>query len=192
MENNIKYHIGSIIEGDKILRKCRTCRNIKELNEDNFLKRNTENGWRGDCRICYNKKSRNKQELSKRELVVGKKYRDKYKKEKPLETLLKVARGNAKRRYKEFSISIEDLKELWTLQNGLCFYTNDKMLFKLGCIDSVSIDRVDSSKGYTKSNIVLCKYKVNVMKNDSSVEELLSFCKKVLSTNHKLKIDNNE
>lgn len=177
----MEYHIGSFKEGEKILRKCRSCREIKELNETNFLKRNTENGWRGSCRICFNKKARFKQELSKRELAVGKKYRDKYKKEKPLESLLKTAKGNSKRYGREFSIDIEDLKTLWNIQQGLCFYTKKQMLFELGFEESVSLDRIDSSKGYIKNNIALCQKKVNVMKNNASVKELISFCTDILN-----------
>jgi len=34
--------------------------------------------------------------------------------------------------------------------------------------DSVSIDRIDSSKGYIIGNIVLCRWVINRMKNDLS------------------------
>lgn len=37
--------------------------------------------------------------------------------------------------------------------------------------NKVSIDRLDSSKGYTIDNIVLTDYRINVMKNDLSVSE---------------------
>ena len=106
----ISRGITTIIEGNKIFRKCRECRLIKELNTDNFLRRETENGWRGKCRVCYNKHARQLQEMTKNELAVSKVYREKYKRIKPLETLLKIAKGNAKRNYKEFNINIEDLK----------------------------------------------------------------------------------
>lgn len=36
---------------------------------------------------------------------------------------------------------------------------------------SVSIERKDSSKGYTKENIVLCISAINTMKNDLTTEE---------------------
>ena len=176
----MEYHIGNIeISGIKY-RKCRQCRETKELNTDNFVKRNTENGWRGKCRLCFNKDARFKQEMTKSELERGKKYRLKYKKEKPLETIYKIARGNAKRTFKEFTIVLENLKTLWEIQKGICFYTNKPMLFEIGFDNSVSIDRIDSNKGYITNNIVLCQRKINIMKNNASIKELIEFAEDII------------
>ena len=41
---------------------------------------------------------------------------------------------------------------------------------------SPSIDRIDSSKGYTKDNIWVISTKANVMKNNATFEEILRFC----------------
>lgn len=181
VENGIKYHIGSHTLNGILYRKCRKCREIKVLNNDNFVKRNTENGWRGECRICFNEHQRFKQEMSKHELVVSKKYRDKYRKEKPLECLLRHARGNAKRRFKEFDLDLDTIYDLWNNQSGFCFYTGRRMRFEIGFPDSVSLDRIDSSRGYLNDNIALCQKQVNIMKNDATIEELITFCKDVLN-----------
>jgi hypothetical protein len=46
---------------------------------------------------------------------------------------------------------------------------------------NISIDRIDSNKGYTKDNIQLvCAY-VNIMKSDKSIEELKYFCQCILN-----------
>ena len=37
---------------------------------------------------------------------------------------------------------------------------------------SPSLDRIDSTKGYTKDNIVVISYRANRIKNDSSLEEI--------------------
>jgi hypothetical protein len=178
----MEYHIGSFKEDGKILRKCRICREIKELNEENFIRRSSENGWRGRCRLCYNKNSRIKQELSKNEVIVSKRYRDKYKKIQPLELLYRTCKGNAKKyNNREFTIIPEDLHNQWLNQNGKCYYTNRDMKFELGFKDSVSIDRFDSSKGYTKDNIVLCQRQVNIMKNDATLNELISFATDIIN-----------
>ena len=38
--------------------------------------------------------------------------------------------------------------------------------------DSISFDRIDSSKGYTKDNIVVVSYRVNKIKNNATLDEL--------------------
>lgn len=42
---------------------------------------------------------------------------------------------------------------------------------------SPSIDRVDSSKGYTKDNIVIISWRANRLKNDATIEELKQIVK---------------
>jgi hypothetical protein len=183
----MKYHIGSEKINGKICRKCRKCRETKELNEVNFIKRNTENGWRGNCRICFNKEARVKQEMSKLELAVCKRYRINAMKTKPLQCLLRTAKGNSKKYWnREFNINLQDLENLWEIQKGLCFYTNKPMLFELGNENSVSIDRINSNIGYVKDNIVLCKKQVNIMKNDATIDQLIEFSQDII--NNKINI----
>lgn len=45
--------------------------------------------------------------------------------------------------------------------------------------NSPSIDRIDSSKGYTKDNIWVISTKANTMKNNATFDELLVFCKNI-------------
>jgi len=42
-----------------------------------------------------------------------------------------------------------------------------------------SIDRLDSTKGYTKENIRIISYLANTMKNNATKEELLAFAKNI-------------
>lgn len=51
-----------------------------------------------------------------------------------------------------------------------------------GYWNSPSIDRKDSSKGYTKDNIQVISMRANTMKSDASVQELVKFAKWVIST----------
>ena len=46
-------------------------------------------------------------------------------------------------------------------------------------INTLSIDRLDSSKGYTKDNVVLVTAIVNSMKNDLSENEFIKIIKKI-------------
>lgn len=187
-EEILPKHIGSFEENGIVLRKCRCCRKIKELNEINFLKRNTENGWRGRCRVCHNKNIRINQEMNPTELERSRRWREKASKEFPLKFLLKSCKSNSKRyNNREFTITLDDLDNQWNKQKGICYYTNKPMLYQLGNIDSVSIDRKDSSIGYTKENIVLCKKKVNIMKNDATIKDLLQFCTDILNNKDNIK-----
>jgi hypothetical protein len=85
----------------------------------------------------------------------------------------------AKRRNKEVDINLNYLEDIWNNQEGKCALTGDTMTHLVGGIDSVSIDRIDSRKGYIKGNIQLVKKKVNIAKNDMTYDEFLDICRKV-------------
>jgi len=56
------------------------------------------------------------------------------------------------------------------------------------CIDHVpSIDRIDSTKGYTKGNVWVISFQANRMKNTASAEELCVFSKNWLKYYEDLK-----
>lgn len=80
---------------------------------------------------------------------------------------------------------MEETKKPWFSlkeQDYKCYYTNRPLNINLGFPESISLDRIDSSKGYIKGNVCFCQKKVNTMKNNASVEELIEFCKDVLKT----------
>jgi hypothetical protein len=89
------------------------------------------------------------------------------------------------RMHKGCDISLNDLKEIWELQNGICPYSGIKLkLMKHGYkfsdiaqsrFEIASLDRIDSSKGYEKGNLVFVSTTVNFMKNSCSVEEIVKF-----------------
>ena len=87
--------------------------------------------------------------------------------------------SKAKQRKKEVEINLDYLENLWNEQNGKCALTNDYMTYSVGDINSVSIDRIDSSKGYIEGNVQLVKKKVNIAKSDMTTEEFFNMCKKV-------------
>ena len=82
---------------------------------------------------------------------------DKY---SPFRNHMKVMKKSAKHRKHECSVTLADLKELWENQKGICPYTGQNLLqlpsttdyqnAKL-TIDRASVDRIDSSLGYTSS-----------------------------------------
>ena len=80
-----------------------------------------------------------------------------------------------------FTLTVDDLFSMWESQEGRCFYTGVRMIYDGdGSDESVSLDRMDSSKGYTSDNVVLCCNRVNLMKNTMSTSELTRWCELVL------------
>lgn len=78
------------------------------------------------------------------------------------------------------------LLELWLKQEGKCAISKIEMthiLYDGHNNTNVSIDRIDSSKGYTKSNIQLVCCIINKMKLDLSTSDLIYYCKQILEHN---------
>ena len=55
---------------------------------------------------------------------------------------------------------------------------------------NVSLDRIDTKKGYTMDNVQLVCMACNQMKNDLSMDELYSFCKNIVSVYENNKMAN--
>lgn len=84
----------------------------------------------------------------------------------------------------------EYLQELWDKQHGLCAISGIPMTYKAkeGRIyTNVSVDRIDSKLGYTKDNVQLVCMAVNQMKNDLPIDDLIYFCKQIVSNNNEYK-----
>jgi hypothetical protein len=89
---------------------------------------------------------------------------------------------NIKKRNKDVNITIDDLKEQWEKQNGICEFTGIKLILSSyskiykNPIYAASLDRIDNSKGYIIGNIRWIARSINLMKNDMSddmVNELI-------------------
>ena len=52
--------------------------------------------------------------------------------------------------------------------------------------NSISVDRIDSNKGYTKDNIIVVSWRANFLKSNSSLEEM----KQLVEFYEQLEIDN--
>jgi hypothetical protein len=56
----------------------------------------------------------------------------------------------------------------------------DILELNAGYSTTLSVDRVDSSKGYTKDNVVLTTWEVNNCKQDLDLKDFAILCEKVL------------
>lgn len=91
---------------------------------------------------------------------------------KDFKKLLSSLRASAKKRNIEFDLTTADLDEIGipitcpVLGIPITFNSGEAM------DNSISIDRIDSSKGYTKDNIVIVSNRVNKLKSNSTFEEM--------------------
>lgn len=94
-------------------------------------------------------------------------------------------RIGAKNRNIEFNITIEEAWNVFEKQNGKCALTGVNLKFKKGNNkeQTASLDRIDSTKHYTKDNIQWVHKEINRMKGSLQEKEFIDFCKKVVLWN---------
>lgn len=93
-------------------------------------------------------------------------------------------RLKARRRKGSINVTTEDLISLWEDQKGRCALTGWKMTMtrRVGIVrTNASIDRIDSSKGYTLDNVQLVCVAANKAKFDLSQKEFVKLCRSVLA-----------
>lgn len=108
--------------------------------------------------------------------------------------LLKKIVEGANRRNLSVSITKYDLINLFQKQNNRCALSG--VLLQLGVAGSnflnirkwkeqntVSVDRIDSSKGYTVDNIQIVHKHINLMKLDFNQTEFINYCRLVAEKN---------
>ena len=84
-----------------------------------------------------------------------------------------------------FDLTKEFLEELFEDQKGLCPITGFEITLE-GTQESnlkrftASLDRIDSSKGYTKDNVWFVTLQANYMKSQLTMEELVNWCQKIV------------
>jgi hypothetical protein len=93
--------------------------------------------------------------------------------------MLSSARETSKKKGIKFSLTIEDIMKQYHTQHGKCFYSGQLMSPIAKSSTLMSIDRIDSSEGYTKDNIVLCCWRINEMKKNDPQNNFLSLCKQI-------------
>lgn len=82
------------------------------------------------------------------------------------------------------SLNVDFLVSLFEKQRGLCAITGDRMthICGKGRINSnLSLDRIDSSRGYEPDNIQLACWYANRLKLTYGNEELVAICRKVVA-----------
>ena len=148
---------------EKICAKC-----SEKKKTINFWKHNqTQDGFHSWCKDCC-KLGQKRSTKKKYSSIEGR-----------LATFLVSCKNSAKRRGQECTITRNDLIEIWKEQEGKCNYSGLEMTTEPSKMTTVSVERINSNIGYTRSNTVLvCNY-VNRMKSDLTLDEFFKFCFKV-------------
>jgi len=100
-------------------------------------------------------------------------------------SLLARAKKRAKAKSIEFDLDLDFILWLLREQDYKCAITDVDVSFDNefeGRIDQYrgSLDRIDSEKGYTKDNVQIVCAQVNLMKHQSTTEELLFWSTKIV------------
>lgn len=90
-----------------------------------------------------------------------------------------LIRNATARKKKQCFVTVEHLIDVWQKQNGLCAYTKLPLSSEAHRLNTVSLDRIDSSKDYVADNVQLVGVAVNYMKRDLAEEQFVQLCKLV-------------
>jgi hypothetical protein len=82
---------------------------------------------------------------------------------------------------KEKGATLQDLKDIWDQQKGICPITGWELVLKQQNLpNQASIDRIDNSKGYVKENIRFVALIANYCRNNFTDQQVLDFCSAVV------------
>lgn len=145
----------------------------KKFNRHSFCSRS--------CSAIFNSKNRKNRNIKFDHLL-------EYNKNKKSNSFLYYMRS-VRQRFKEYNITIDDLKNQWLVQNEMCVYSGIRLQLAsytttdINPIYRASLDRIDSNKGYIKGNIQFVSTSINYMKNKLSHDETIELCK-LISKNY--------
>lgn len=112
--------------------------------------------------------------------------RNNHTKEQIINELLNSCKASCKSRTKNkrfnasvFNITVNDILELAKKQDNKCVYTGKELSWKANDNYKISIDRINSSKGYVKNNIQLVGWIVNQAKSNLSEKNFLNMIKNI-------------
>jgi predicted DNA-binding protein YlxM (UPF0122 family) len=96
-----------------------------------------------------------------------------------LRYILGVTERRAVKLDMDFELTFDNLKTLYEKQKGRCYYSGIPLSVITHDPYLMSVDRVDSLKGYTEDNVVFAAWHVNFMKQDLNETQFLDLCRKI-------------
>lgn len=158
------------------MKQCNTCRLNKSLDE--FSKSKTYlGGYRHICKSCSSlKTSEYYSKRNKRKIITAYSHNNISNEERKLLSRLKNLCTKARNRKREVTIDVDYLKKIYDTQQGLCKYSGLPLSIESNHSNTISLDRIDSSKDYIVGNVQLVCSTVNRMKQEFPEKEFLEFC----------------
>jgi hypothetical protein len=172
-EKRKKINITKPTKGTK---ECNKCKNIFDISNF-YADKSNSTGLQTYCKNCGTQNT--KKCTSTLDGFIKKLYKD--------------ILHNIKKRAKiiKCEITIQDIKDLYDKQKGLCALTGKKLSTDTYMVKenqhiinkfNISVDRIDSNKDYTKDNIQLVGAIINRIKSDLSNDQFIDLCNMVIKT----------
>ena len=146
---------------------CFCCKTSKPYNLF-FKHHQTSDGYHSWCKECCNK-GNERSRVKLNSTIEGR-----------AKVFLQNARKSAIKRNQEFALTITDIVNCWNDQQTVCAYTGRQMTLEAGKLNTVSIERINSSTGYTVDNTILVCQAINRMKSDFELEDFYNLCRDVV------------
>lgn len=161
---------------------CKCCNEEKPL--DQFRKCKTcKNGYGKLCSICHyarfqnsyikgSEKYRNKNKDKVRDYAIG------------LHGRFAAWKKNASKRDIDWQLTIDDVSKY----EMTCAYTKIPLTFEPNQYNTVSLERLDSNKGYTPENTVFCCKALNFIKLTTTLDEFIMLCEMVVANQKDIRL----
>ena len=166
MERNVRC---KTLDG---LRPCCICGSMLPATTDNFYQRKS-GSLSSECKICS--RQRNSRNQKKCYYAASVDFHIKY--------IMRNSRQRARKNNIRFEIDCTYVFHLLEIQRGLCAISQVPLTFIKGeghIPTNASLDRINPSGGYTKGNVHLVAWQVNVMKSNLDTAHLVEWCQRVL------------
>ena len=147
---------------------CTQCSKEKEATLEFFRAYHNKSMLRAQCRACDGERTKLYFRTEKG-LAYKKKVHKRLQEQRPELLLYWSCKSGAKKRSLEFTLKEEDIviPDVCPVLGIPLFLAGGKRTD-----NSPSVDRVDSSKGYTKDNVRVISWRANKLKQDASLEEV--------------------
>jgi len=148
------------------MKTCFCCKTDKSYNL--FFKHNqTGDGYHSWCKDCCTK-GNNRSRAKLNSTIEGR-----------ATVFLRNAKNAAEKRQQDFLLTIQDIVDCWNSQSGICAYSGRIMTLEAGNLHTVSIERIDSNKGYVLENTILVCQAINRMKSNFEFNDFYDLCRDV-------------